>query len=224
MEKILIVEDDAQVNLMLRELLSGEGYTPLCAATAAEARAALAAGDISLVLLDLMLPDTSGELLLEEIRDVGDVPVLVVSAKGEIGGKVAVLRAGADDYITKPFHTEEILARIDCRLRRPKSPAVLTCGALRMDTEQTAVSVHGRQVALTAKEYALLALFLQNPGKTFSKKQLFETVWQETYIYSDDVINTHMSHLRGKLKAAGAGDCVATVYGLGYRLQSLENL
>ena len=165
------------------------------------------------------------EQLLAEIRRAGTVPVIIVSAKTNMEGKVELLRQGADDYITKPFHTGEVLARIQVCLRRAlrdnAPPAVLHTHGLTLDTCAKAASVEGHTVPLTAKEYKLLEILALNPHMTFSKRQLFEAAWHEPYL-NGDALNTHISNLRKKLKAKGA-DCIETIFGIGYKLREEEH-
>ena len=153
------------------------------------------------------------------------VPVIIVSAKTNMEGKVELLRQGADDYITKPFHTGEVLARIQACLRRAlrdnAPPAVLHTHGLTLDTCAKAASVEGHTVPLTAKEYKLLETLALNPHMTFSKRQLFEAAWHEPYL-NGNALNTHISNLRKKLKAKGA-DCIETIFGIGYKLREEEH-
>lgn len=223
MEKILIVEDDPEVNRLLCGLLQKNGYKTVSAYNSLEASQILDRETVELILLDLMLPDLAGEEVLIDIRSSSTVPVIIVSAKNNIEEKVQILRNGADDYITKPFHVEEIIARIECCLRRIKGensiPKTVEFKNLSLDTEWKCAMINGEALNLTAIEYKLLEVLLLNPHKTFSKKQLFEIGWKEKYMYHNDVINTHISNLRRKLKNADKdNEYIETVFGIGYKL------
>lgn len=225
MYHILVVEDDQEINRLLCRLLEQNNYCPIPALNGLEALQTLEQETVDLILLDLMLPGLHGEQLLAEIRRAGTVPVIIVSAKTNMEGKVELLRQGADDYITKPFYTGEILARIQACLRRALRdnvpPAVLHTHGLTLDTCAKAASVEGHTVPLTAKEYKLLETLALNPHMTFSKRQLFEAAWHEPYL-NGDALNTHISNLRKKLKAKGA-DCIETIFGIGYKLREEEH-
>lgn len=225
MYHILVVEDDQEINRLLCRLLEQNNYCPIPALNGLEALQTVEQETVDLILLDLMLPGLHGEQLLAEIRRAGTVPVIIVSAKTNMEGKVELLRQGADDYITKPFYTGEILARIQACLRRALRynvpPAVLHTHGLTLDTCAKAASVEGHTVPLTAKEYKLLETLALNPHMTFSKRQLFEAAWHEPYL-NGDALNTHISNLRKKLKAKGA-DCIETVFGIGYKLREEEH-
>lgn len=223
MDRILIIEDDPEVNRLLCDLLYQNKYKPIPAYNGLEAVKMFDKNDIQLILLDLMLPDLNGEEILTNIRLFSKVPIIIVSAKNNIEEKVQILRNGADDYITKPFHMEEIIVRIECCLRRFRNesalPNKIQFKDILMDTELKSVSINGSPLNLTAKEYNLLEILLSNPHKTFSKKQLFEIGWKEKYIYNDDVINTHISNLRKKLNMSGKEhEYIETVFGIGYKL------
>ena len=183
MYHILVVEDDQEINRLLCHLLEQNNYCPIPALNGLEALQTLEQETVDLILLDLMLPGLHGEQLLAEIRRAGTVPVIIVSAKTNMEGKVELLRQGADDYITKPFHTGEVQARIQACLRRAlrdnAPPAVLHTHGLTLDTCAKAASVEGHTVPLTAKEYKLLETLALNPHMTFSKRQLFEAAWQD---------------------------------------------
>jgi DNA-binding response OmpR family regulator len=225
MYHILVVEDDQEINRLLCHLLEQNNYCPIPALNGLEALQTLEQETVDLILLDLMLPGLHGEQLLAEIRRAGTVPVIIVSAKTNMEGKVELLRQGADDYITKPFHTGEVQARIQACLRRAlrdnAPPAVLHTHGLTLDTCAKAASVEGHTVPLTAKEYKLLETLALNPHMTFSKRQLFEAAWHEPYL-NGDALNTHISNLRKKLKAKGA-DCIETIFGIGYKLREEEH-
>ena len=220
--RILIVEDDAQISALLSEFLEQNGYEIITAADGGSASLMLKKQDYELVLMDLMLPKKSGEELIRELRGYSDAPVIVLSARSMLETRLEVLRLGADDYILKPFDLNEVLVRIQVVLRRSGSaPAadVLSCGGLTLNVADKCAAYNGEAVALTAKELMLLQLFMEHPKKVFSKANLYESVWNDTYYYEDNTINVHVSNLRSKLKKASGKDHIETVWGIGYRLR-----
>ncbi len=228
-EKILIVEDNRDISDMLAAFLSENGYETICAYDGRTASACLQSGEYAIVLMDLMLPYTSGETLIRELREHSDTPVICLSAKSGMETRLEVLRMGADDYILKPFDLNEVLVRIEVVLRRSRQAdmanaktqkaACLSCGGLRFDTTDYRVEYEGKAIALTAKEMYILRLMLEHPTKTFTKANLYETVWNDIYYYEDNTINVHVSNLRNKLKKATGHDYIETVWGIGYRLK-----
>ena len=171
-----------------------------------------------LIVLDLMLPFVSGDALLSEIRKFSDIPVIVVSAKSLTFNKIELLRLGADDYLVKPFDLDELLARIERNLQRCQKEAhtlQIVIGKLFVDTASKTVMLSDSAISLTAREYQILELLIRYPGKVFSKQNLYESIWQEMFARDNDVINTHISNLRKKLK--DEGNRIETVWGLGYR-------
>lgn len=222
---ILVVEDDNDINQLLCKILKKSGYSPQAAYSGTEALIYLERQEWDLVLLDLMLPGLTGEELLLQINERG-TPVIVISAKEEQQTKVAILRDGADDYITKPFDIEEVSARIDSHLRRYSRLASIAPSNLIkykdicLNKDTKLVTVNRAEVILTAREFAILELFLSFPKKVFSKANLFESVWEDSFIGDDNTINVHISNLRNKLsKANPEEDYIETLWGMGYRLK-----
>lgn len=223
MEKILIIEDNKDVNLLLKETLISEGYEVISAFDGLEGTKLAKSSEFNLILLDIMFPYKSGDEILKEIRTWGDVPVIILSAKDMVGTKIDLLKLGADDYITKPFDLGEVAARVAVQLRRAhkqmKEAEVLSYKDLIVEKEDKRVTVNGQEVELTAKEYSMLELLLNNPNKVFSKANIYEAVWNEEYLGDDNAVKTHMSNLRSKLKKVNAeAEYIETVWGLGYRL------
>lgn len=223
--KLLIVEDEPDISALLEKVLHHAGYATIQAFSGTEAKLLLEKEPIGLILLDLMLPGMAGEELLHEIRETmhSDLPILIVSAKGSLKDKVALLNTGADDYITKPFEPEEVAARVQAALRRANKPAapkpVLYHKNLALHPDSRKVLANGRELTLTAHEYGLLYLFLQNPEKVYSRERLYELVWDGGYYGENNTVNVHVSNLRKKLKAADPGEeYIQTVYGIGFRL------
>lgn len=222
MERILIIEDERDVNGLLAQTLQEDGYETKSAYNGMEGIKFLREGSFDMVLLDLMLPFKSGDEVLREIRKNSDIPVIIISAKDMVRTKIDLLTIGADDYITKPFDLGEVSARVASNLRRyhqADSKKQIVYKELHMDTEAKSVTVEGVGLELTSKEYQLFELFLKFPNKVFSKANLYETIWGEEYLGDDNVIKTHISNLRNKIKKANSKiEYIETVWGLGYRL------
>ncbi len=224
---ILVVEDDNDINQLLCRILKKSHYVPQSAYSGTEAILYLEKQEWDLVLLDLMLPGMTGEEILEKITEKASIPVMIISAKSEQQTKVTSLRSGADDFISKPFDVEEVSARVDNLLRRSKQSKVpvkrkqLTHKDIQLDLEAKNVIVNGKMLTLTAREYAILVLLMNAPNKIFSKSNLFESVWNESFHGDDNTVNVHMSNLRNKLsKAHPNEDYIETIWGMGYRLKS----
>ena len=217
--KILIAEDDTAINKLLGEILSGAGYEPVQAYSGTEAKMILELQRVSFVILDLMLPGLTGEELLPSIKAKGDIPVLVLSARDTPQDKTTLLRAGADDYMTKPFDDEELLARIEVLLRRhgyaAAAAVTLTFKDVELDRDGRAVMKNGQSISLTAREFDILELLMTNPQKVFTKSNLYQSVWNDEFIGDDNTVNVHISNLRTKL---GEGDYIQTVWGIGFKL------
>ncbi|MBQ8904648.1 MAG: response regulator transcription factor [Oscillospiraceae bacterium] len=221
--RILIIEDNKEISSLLTGFLNKNGYETITAFEGNTASALLSKQEFDIVLMDLMLPYISGEQLIKEFRTYSDKPVIVISAKSMMETRLEMLRTGADDFILKPFDLNEVLVRIEVVMRRAgavtKDEDVLSCGKLTYNVSENTVSCDGNPVSLTSKEMQLLKLFLSYPKKVFTKANLYEAVWNDTYYYEDNTINVHVSNLRSKLKKASGEDCIETVWGVGYRLK-----
>ena len=223
---IFVVEDDAQINRLICDYLKSQGYNCISAENGLDAVKIIRENSsLSLVLLDLMLPFRSGDMVLKSIRLFSDIPVIIVSAKSTVASKVDVIRLGADDYITKPFDLDELLVRIEAVLRRcttnncTKSDNILTFKKLTLDRDSGCAKVDGNQLVLTSKEFAILELMLTNPTKLFSKANLFESVWEQPFISDDSTIKVHMSNIRSKIrKYDDSREYIDTVWNMGYKL------
>ena len=219
MQTILIIDDDAAIGDLEQEVLEREGYAVQRAYSGTEALLLLKDHRPDLVLLDLMLPGLSGEEVLSRIQDI---PVIVVSARTAIQDKVGLLLGGAADYLTKPFDTKELLARVAVRLREySRSPlsTVYTCGSLTLDSASRSVSVMGRPVMLTRTEFAILKLLMQNPGQVLAKSVLLDRLSMDTPDCTESSLKTHVSHLRSKLREVSGQDHIEAVWGIGFRLR-----
>ena len=212
----MLVEDEEAIAEPLAEGLRREGFVVEHVATGAEA---LAATEPDLVLLDVGLPDLDGFSVCRELRSRSNVPIIMVTAKGEEVDRVVGLEVGADDYIVKPFGIRELIARIRAVARRTgeraTSRAAMTLGPLELDTRSRRVSVDGREIDLTPKEFDLLALLASDPGAVFSRARILEEVWQTTWFGSAKTIDVHVAALRKKL---GDPSWITTVRGVGLRL------
>ena len=220
MQSILIIDDDQAIGNLEQEVLEREGYAVLRAYSGTEAQLLLKNVRPNLVLLDLMLPGLSGEELLPQIKGI---PVIVVSAKAAVQDKVNLLIGGAADYLTKPFDTKELLARVAVRLREHAElpiAAVYTYKDITLDTASHEVVVAGNSVLLTRTEYAILKLLMQNPGQVLAKSVLLDRISEDTPDCTDNSLKTHISNLRGKLREVDGRDYIEAVWGIGFRLNA----
>ncbi len=222
---VLIVDDEAPIRRFLRVSLAGEGYRVAEAATAAEALECVASQRPDLVILDLGLPDRDGLDLAREVREWSAVPIVVLSAREKEDDKVAALEAGADDYVTKPFGLNELIARVRVALRHASgagaaaSEAVFATGDLRVDLARRQVFVGDREVRLTPIEYKLLATFVKHAGKVLTHRQLLHEVWGPEYGDENHYVRVYVAQLRHKLEADPARPRhLRTEPGVGYRL------
>lgn len=232
--KILLVEDDREISGMLRDYLMTENYDVVCAFDGQEACRLFAEGGFGLVLLDLMIPKISGMEVMQQIRRGSYVPILILSAKDTETDKTLGLAMGADDYITKPFSVVEVLARIKANIRRATQydsvtadptavPSLLTAGELSMNPVDYTVTKKGRKVDLTAKEFEILKLLMQNPKKVYTKEQLYSLVWKDAYLGDENAVNVHISRLRNKIEDDSRNPrYVVTVWGIGYKLGEMS--
>lgn len=221
MERILIIEDEKDVNRLLAQTLQDSGYETVSLYNGLDTIKFLKEEQFAVVLLDLMLPFKSGDEVLQDIRSISDIPVIVISAKDMVRTKVDLLAAGADDYITKPFDLEEMTARVASNIRRYNNSntiKTISYKELVVDEEAKIITVNGHKLNLTAKEYQMFELFIKYPNKVFSKANLYETIWGEEYLGDDNVIKTHISNIRSKIRTNSKAEYIETVWGLGYRL------
>lgn len=218
MKTIAIIDDDVPIGDMLEELLRREGYAVLRAYSGTEALYLLREKCPDLILLDLMLPGLPGEEVLPRIKGV---PVIVLSAKADVQDKVALLLGGAADYMTKPFNTNELLARIAVQLRdssRPGAGSSLTVGELCLDYLAQGLTVGGVPAKLTRTEYAIIKLLMENKGQVISKGALLERISLDTPDCTERSLKQHISNLRRKIYELSGADCIETVWGIGFKL------
>ena len=219
--RILIIEDNEEINDILKEAVTGAGYEAIQSFSGSEGMLRFTSEDFDMVLLDLMLPGIKGEEVLQKIKEKSDIPVIVLSAKTDIEGKVNLLRQGASDYITKPFDVREVLARIDLHLKPAGTKSVsndLTYNELSVNDESHKVFVNGNEISLTKHEFNLLKLLIMHPEKVYSKRELFELAWDEEYIGEDNTVNVHISNIRKKIREYSDNEYIKAVWGIGFRI------
>ncbi len=227
--RVLIVEDDEDINRFIVKCLQKERYETKSAYSGTEANMLLNMQSFDLILLDLMLPGIKGETLLVEIRKTSEIPIIVLSAKVALEDKVHVLKNGADDYITKPFEKEELLARIQTVLRRSKTSLesekenVLQFKKLKLFPEKHIVIVNDQELNLTASEFDILSVLMKNKDKAFTKDQLYQLVWKEGYYGEDNTISVHISNIRKKIKVYDEDSYIKTVWGIGFKMDTILN-
>ena len=220
MQTILIIDDDAAIGNLEQEVLERAGYAVQRAYSGTEALLLLKSSHPDLILLDLMLPGLSGEEVLPRIQGI---PVIVISAKTAVQDKVNLLLGGAADYLTKPFDTKELLARVAVRLREASAAPlaeVYHCGGLTLGAASHEVQAGGVPVRLTRTEYAILKLLMQNPGQVLAKSVLLDRISADTPDCTESSLKTHIGNLRGKLRQASGHDYVEAVWGIGFRLKT----
>ena len=223
MTRVLVVEDEESYSDALSYLLRKEGFEVSLASTGPDALTEFDRTGADIVLLDLMLPGLPGTEVCRRIRQVSNVPVIMVSAKDSEVDKVVGLELGADDYVTKPYSPRELVARIRAVLRRGQevepASSTLEAGPVRMDVERHVVTVNGEETRLPLKEFELLEMFLRNPGRVLTRAQLIDRVWGSDYVGDTKTLDVHVKRLRAKIEAdPGAPTYLITVRGLGYKL------
>ncbi len=220
--KVLVVEDDKKLARFLAQALTEEGYVVDTCSRGRDALTQAIHIAYSLIVLDWMLPDLDGVTVCREIRrSASNVPILMLTARGEVGERVTGLDAGADDYMTKPFELEELLARVRAAIRRGQSePQTLRVGTLTIELVEHIVHVHGTRLDLTPREYSLLVLLARNAGRVVPRSEILSQVWETVRDPGSNVIEVNVKNLREKLGAAGP--LIETVRGVGYRMMLLE--
>jgi DNA-binding response OmpR family regulator len=227
--KILVVDDDKEIVQAISKLLQGEGYEVVGANHGLEALDALFNHSIQLILLDVMMPKLDGISTMLKIRETKNIPIIMLSAKSEESDKIVGLSLGADDYVTKPFQTQELLARIKSQLRRymqlgtmqhGAKASQLVIGGLVLDTEAKQLTVDGECVKLTAKEYRILELLMGNPGVVFSADKIYERVWREEAYAVENTVMVHIRRIREKIEInPKEPNYLKVVWGIGYKIE-----
>ncbi|MEY2723022.1 MAG: DNA-binding response regulator [Actinobacteria bacterium] len=226
MTRILVVEDESSFSEALEFLLGKEGFTVVTAENGSEALKKFDQGGIDLVLLDLMLPEVSGTEVCRQIRAKSKVPIIMLTAKDSEVDKVVGLEIGADDYVTKPYSTRELVARINAVLRRNggdgivSDSGVLTVQNIRMDIDRHQVSINGIPASLPLKEFELLEFLMRNAGRVLTRMQLIDRVWGSDYVGDTKTLDVHVKRLRAKIEEDPANPkIIQTVRGLGYKME-----
>lgn len=220
----MVVEDDTNISNLLKTALEKVGYEVIQAFSGSEAALILKMERaVSLVLLDLMLPGLSGEEVLKCIRERGNLPVIVLTAKDSLDEKVGMLTQGADDYITKPFEIKEVLARIQVQLRhagRDTEADQITFREMTLDKSNHQVRIEGKEInKLTKQEFAILELLAGHPKRVFSKEEIFTYSWETPYMGETKTLDVHISNIRKKIKSVTSDEYIETVWGIGYRIR-----
>lgn len=226
--KILVVEDDLDIHNLITRYLQKQNYSVHSAFNGKEALELFASNDYHLIILDLMLPEVNGYEIIETIRKQKNVPVLILSAKSDEIDKIEALDLGADDYITKPFTVGELLARVNAQIRRfvlfnslnQSTENILKFKSLRINLDTYEAFKNDMPISLSAKEFEILRLFIENPNKVFSKPQIYRVIWKEEYYGDDNVIMVQINRLRSKIEDNPSNPTyIQTVWGIGYKLK-----
>ncbi len=227
MYNVLICDDDRDIRNALKIYLSGEGYKILEAENGSAALDVVSKNEVHLILMDIMMPKMDGVSATAKLRETSNAPVILLTAKSEDNDKILGLTAGADDYITKPFNPLEVIARVKAQLRRyaylggmEHKPESVIIGGIELDDNGKTVTLNGDPVSLTPTEYEILKLFLQNPGKVFSSKEIYTAVWNSDPLGAEGTIAVHIRHLREKIEIDPANPrYLKVVWGKGYKLE-----
>lgn len=217
-QTILIIEDDNDINNLLKEVLN-KHFNVYQAFNGSQGLKIMKEQHIDLILLDLMLPDITGENLIVLLKEQNSAPIIVLTAKADVDVLVKVLEIGADDYIAKPFDTKEVVARIFKQLKTTTAPQVISIDGLTLNEETHQVFYNNEPIVLTAKEFEMLKLLMMYPQKVFTKANLYETIWKETYFGDDNTIMVHMSRLRSKLQTHTHKEIIETIWGVGFKFK-----
>lgn len=228
MQHILVCDDEKDIVAALKIYLESDGYCVHTAYSGEEALRIAKTEPVQLALMDIMMPGMDGITATSKIRGFSNVPIILLTAKSETEDKVLGLNVGADDYITKPFAPVEVLARVKSQLRRYSSlgsraedSSVITLGGISLDDRSKTVTVEGEPVNLTPTEYAILKLLMSNPGKVFSTKVLYESVWQEVALGSEGAVAVHIRHLREKIEINPSEPrYLKVMWGQGYKMEA----
>lgn len=217
--RILIIEDDPDVARLLAAEFGASGYEAECQYAAVQGLIAARERPPAGIILDLGLPDFDGQLVISRLRATSDVPILVLTARESLAEKVQVLDLGANDYVVKPFHVRELLARLQVQLRRIPAEVVV-CGELEVAPAQGRATLRGRDLALTQTELRVLARLAAEPGRVFSREELYALLWESPATPGSNLITVYLRRIRQKLQDAGAPNLIRTVRGQGYALRS----
>lgn len=228
--KILICDDDPDIVRALSIYLGKEGFDVYTAFSGRQALDLLDEVGIDLALMDIMMPELDGIMATQKIRERYNLPIIFISAKSEDRDKISGLHAGADDYITKPFNPDEVIARVRSQLRRytllggrDLGESIYESGGLAIDSEKRICTVNGREVNLTKSEYRILLFLLKNKGHVYRSEEIYESVWQQKALGSESVISVHIFHIREKIEANPKNpEYIKVLWGKGYKLEDME--
>ncbi len=231
MYNILVCDDEQDIVSALKIYLTSDGYNVIEAYNGTEAVSAIRSHNIHLILMDIMMPEMDGITAMTQIREHSNLPVILLTAKGEDTDKILGLNVGADDYITKPFNPVEVLARVRSHLRRYMllggsqfSSHILQNGGIILDDDAKTVTVDGDPTALTPTEFDILKLFLQNPGKVFSNREIYRKVWNDEPLGAEGTIAVHIRHLREKIEIDPSNPrYLKVVWGKGYKMEAIQS-
>lgn len=219
-KRVLIVEDDLDILRLLTRELTEAGFEVLPYDNGIRGLSAARENNPDLVILDLGLPDISGQEIARRLRHTGNTPIIILTAADEVGTKVEMLNAGADDYLAKPFHVEELVARVNVQLRKRTLGVAQKIGELTIDPARRQVFWAGEEVRFSPREYELLHYLAGQPGRVYSRKEIEQNVWGEELPPSSNVVDVHIANIRSKLREAGGFGVIRTVRGVGYALKS----
>lgn len=228
MEPILVIDDEERIRHLVRMYLENEGYAVEEAENGREALEKFRKGSYALLIIDLMMPEVDGWHVCREVRQVSDIPIIMLTARGEEFDRVLGFELGADDYLVKPFSTKELVARVKALLRRAKGKLIgnssdLVFGKLQIEKEKHRVLIGEDVITLTPREFELLYFLAKNPGRVFSREQLMETVWGYDFYGDARTVDTHVKKLREKLADPEVKSMLATVWGVGYKFDPETN-
>ena len=216
---VLIVEDDLDISRLLQLELEEAGFDVTHCDTGMRGLSAVREGEPDLVVLDLGLPDMNGSEIARRVRKTTETPIIILTAKDDVATKVELLNTGADDYLAKPFHADELLARINVQLRRRSLGAVQRIGELTLDASRRQVFWEESEVKLSPREFDLLTYLCSQPGRVYSREEIESNVWGEDLPPSSNVVDVHIANIRGKLRDAGGYGMIRTVRGIGYAVK-----
>ncbi len=231
MYNILVCDDDKEIVKAIEIYLSDEGYNVLKAENGKKALDILKNNQVHLAILDIMMPEMDGMEVLEKIREKDSIPVIMLSAKSEDEDKINGLNLGADDYITKPFNSAELIARVNANIRRytslgtiENSKTTYKTGDLILNDDLKSVSANGKDIKLTATEYNILKFLLKNKGKVFSIEEIYKSVWNEECYGAENIIAVHIRHIREKIEInPKEPKYLKVIWGIGYKIENLDN-
>ncbi|MBM7601556.1 DNA-binding response OmpR family regulator [Virgibacillus halotolerans] len=221
-KRVLVIEDDQEINKLLNMIITKSGMVSVPAYSGTEGILQLQNSTYDLIILDLMLPGISGEAFISKIREKSMIPIIVVSAKMDIEDKVQALKMGADDYITKPFNQQEVVARVEVQLRKSSvhssQTAEIAWRGLKINPKKQSVTLENNELQLTNAEFVILSLFISHPEHAFSKRKIYEKIWTGPYVGDDNTISVHVSNIRKKIAEVTDDAYIKTIWGVGFML------